>query len=74
MQELGDKAVKAEADFNNGVWLGVEYLIIERDQPLFAKELCENAGITYRDAVEITERTDYEKSRLMKALKSEGLK
>ena len=56
--------------FEHGVWLTVQYLIIDRDQPTFAKEIIDMTGITREQAKKLQDK-EYEQGRVIKALEEE---
>lgn len=59
--------------FNDGVWTAVEYLILTRGSPTFAKELIVLAGITKEQVYAMMKRTGYRTRELKRTLKNEDV-
>ena len=55
-------------DFERGLWIAIEYLILVRDQPTFAKELIQGSGILLEDAVKIVKETNYQPHKIIDVL------
>ena len=52
-------------DFNLGLWLAIQYLVADADEPTYATELVRISGLSYSQMVELQESSRY-KNRIMR--------
>ena len=50
---------KEEISFNDGVWYAVQYLVIERDEPTYAKELVRDLKLTKKEMRRAQKKSGY---------------
>lgn len=51
--------------FNSGLWLAIQYLVVDVDEPTYATELVRISGLSYSQMVELQESSRY-KNRIMR--------
>lgn len=66
-----DQKLFDQEAFNRGVWIAVEYLVLIRDAPLFAAEICHEAGIGDKAAFKLAKSSGYRTREMNKFIREE---
>lgn len=56
------------SEFDRGLWIAIEYLVLVRDQPTFAKELVQQQGISLEKVVQMVKETNYQPHKIIDTL------
>lgn len=60
-----------DKDFEDGVWLAIQHLVIQCDQPTMAKEIARDAGINKAKALSLQMVSGYEDMKMIKFINRE---
>lgn len=62
------KSNNSITEFDKGVWLAVEFLVLSVDQPSFAKEIIQQVPISLEKAVALAKLTNFQPHKTINTL------